>query len=186
MNVIKTILKWSRLVGLGWLLMGVAASAGAQDALPEVQNYAGVSYLTGGFGLEESTAIKDAMPDYSLVLTFASSDGAKAAYLSQVQVVVRDMHDTTMLNTESRGPFLLAQLPEGRYQVFATYRNKTRSQTVQVSDGQSTRVVFDWPRPAPTSAPEDQAKEDKENDSSDQADDDDDWKFPAGSIPGVH
>lgn len=144
--------------------------ASALADLPPVQNYAGVDYLTGGFGLEESTAIKEAMSDYAVAFTFASSDGARAAYVSQVQVVIRDTHDATWLNVESQGPFLLVQLPAGRYQVFATYRNITRSQSFSVTDGQTTRVVFDWPRPA--------AKPSNPSDS--------DWTFPPGSIPGLH
>lgn len=167
---------------LGFFL-AIACHTLALADLPAVQNYAGVDYLTGGFGLEESTAIKEVMSDYAVAFTFASSDGSRAAYVSKVQVVIRDTYDATWLNVESQGPFLLAQLPAGRYQVFATYRNVTKSQSITVVDGNSTRVVFDWPRPAPTISSQEagQSGTSEGARSSDQ-----DWTFPPGSIPGLN
>lgn len=177
---------WKRIrrglcLGIFWAVATCHTQAMAD--LPAVQNYAGVNYLTGGFGLEESTAIKEAMSDYAVAFTFASSDGSRAAYVSQVQVVIRDTHDATWLNVESQGPFLLAQLPAGRYQVFATYRNVTKSQSITVADGSTARVVFDWPRPAsqpaqPADKPSEAAKDSEAADP--------EWTFPPGSIPGLH
>lgn len=123
----------------------IVASSMAYGQLPAIQHYGGISYITGGFGIDESTAIKEAMPMHSLVLTFASSDEGRAAYISSVQVVVRDVNDSNVLNVESNGPFLLANLPSGQYKVFATYKGITKSASVLVKDDQSTRVVFDWP-----------------------------------------
>ena len=118
----------------------------AQAELPETQHYGNVEYLTGGFGLDESTALKTAMPDYPLALTFAARNGSQSAYVSQVQVVVRDQYDTTILNVESEGPFLLARLAPGTYQIHVTYKNQTQSRPVTVSDTKSTRMLFEWVR----------------------------------------
>jgi|GEM_PF-2831843 len=126
--------------------LGMMVSINAYAQLPTTQHYGSTEYLTGGFGLEESTAIKDAMPDYTLAITLASSDGQRAAYVSGVQVVIRDNNDLTYLNVESQGPFVLAQLPAGQYQVHATYRNVTQSRNITVTAEGSTRLVFDWPR----------------------------------------
>lgn len=133
-----------------FLVLGGVAYA----QLPSAQHYGNTEYITGGFGLDESTAIKAVMPNYSLVLTFASTDKGRAAYVSRVQVVVRDQNDATVLNIESQGPFVLAQVPAGSYKVFATYKNKTQSRTVTVSNNSSSRLVFDWPYERDTPEPE--------------------------------
>src|SRR5690554_4332307 len=143
--------KQLRLIARRWLGVTLMASAACVTApawaeLPTSQHYGSVEYLTGGFGIDESTAIKNAMPDYPLALMFSASDGARSAYVSKVQVVVRDQYDATVLNVESQGPFLLARLQPGTYQVHATYRNQTQSRPVTVVDNKNTRMVFEWAR----------------------------------------
>lgn len=161
------------------ITMGVSSHA----QLPSAQHYSGVEYLTGGFGLEESSAIKEVMNDYPLALTFVSSGGGRSAYVSQVQVVVRDAHDATVLNVESQGPFLLARLSAGTYQVFATYLNQTQSQSVTITDGNSSRALFDWPRRDNTQKAEsvDMAPDHSDRDAESASDS----RFVPGTIPGV-
>lgn len=135
----------SAIIAVAVFLCANAVLNTANAQLPATQHYSDIPYITGGFGLDESTAIKEAMPDYSLVFTFASSDKGRAVYVSNVQVVIRDSNDFTMFNAESDGPFLLAQMPAGNYIVHATYKNKTLSRTINVVANKSNRVVFDWP-----------------------------------------
>ncbi len=154
--------------------LGILVSANAYAQLPAAQHYGSTEYLTGGFGLEESTAIKEAMSDYTLAITLASSDGQKAAYVSGVQIVVRDSSEVTYLNVESQGPFVLAQLPAGQYKIHATYRNVTQSRNITITANNSTRLVFDWPRQDTST------QEDKTNDSHNKQ------RPEPGYIPGVH
>lgn len=158
----------------GAILLTFTWTGTAQAQLPEIQRYGNVEYVTGGFGLDESTALKNAIPDYPLALTFAARNGDRSAYVSQVQVVVRDEYDATILNIESEGPFLLARLAPGAYQVHATYKNQTQSRPVTVSDTTSSRMVFEWigddTRPA---------------DQSDTQAIDPKPEFSPGSIPGL-
>src|SRR5690554_3221132 len=95
-----------RLIG-ALIVSGVWMAGSVWAQLPAPQYYGSVEYVTGGFGLDESTAMKAAMPDYPLVFTFAARNGGRSAYVSKVQVVVRDQYDATVLNVQSQGPFLL-------------------------------------------------------------------------------
>lgn len=165
----------------------VSAPVLAQQ-LPASQYYGGVEYVTGGFGADESAALKAAMPDYPLAFTFAASDGQRAAYVSQVRVVVRDQYDATILNVESQGPFLLARLMPGSYQIHATYRNETQSRSVTVTGDQTTRVVFEWQRAEPVrQEPSTDTAAESANSSKDPGDraEDPRFQFTPGSIPGL-
>lgn len=162
--------------------LGMAGPAWAE--LPAIQNYGSVDYLTGGFGIDESTAIKKAIPDYPLALLFSASDGARSAYVSKVQVVVRDQYDATVLNVESQGPFLLAQLQPGTYQVHATYRNQTQSRPVTVVDNKNTRMVFEWAREVDASKADQTVNSTSDSDA--VSDSDSQSEFTPGSIPGVN
>lgn len=163
-----------RALGAVFMAGALCASSLAWAELPAVKNYAGTEYLTGGFGIDESTAIKNAMPDYPLAFTFTAQGGNRSAYVSQVQVVVRNDHDATVLNVESQGPFLLVRLAPGSYQVHATYKNQTQSRSVTVTDDKSTRVMFAWAR-----------EDDQPLDQNVEAAADSRFEFAPGSIPGL-
>lgn len=141
-STFATVLKF----GLGSMLL-ISAALYTQHAyaeLPPMQHEGAVEYVSGGIGLDESTAFKAAMPQFPLALTFASSIDAKAAYVSDVQVVIRDSADHNVLNVTSQGPYLLAKLPNGQYQVFATYKAKTLSQKISVNGPNSAQAIFEW------------------------------------------
>lgn len=162
-----------RWLGVTLMTSAVCVTAPAWAELPASQHYGSIEYLTGGFGIDESTAIKNAMPDYPLALMFSASDGTRSAYVSKVQVVVRDQHDATVLNVESQGPFLLARLLPGSYHVHVTYRNQTQSRPVTVTDGKSARLGFEWVREHDTPAAEKTATTDPQA------------KVTPGGIPGL-
>lgn len=126
------------------LLIGAALYGNAHAELPASNYYSGTEYVSGGIGLDESTAFKAAMPQFPLALTFAEQREGKGAYVSDVQVVIRDQHDNTVLNADSDGPYFLVKLPPGKYQVFATYNAKTLSQKVDIGATGSTRATFEW------------------------------------------
>ena len=77
------------------------------DAL-EVQTQNGIEYVAGGIGKEQAEAMKVAAHDYDLMLTFAT-DGGK--YLADTDLQIEDMNDNTLLNTVSKEPLFLANLP---------------------------------------------------------------------------
>lgn len=182
MVLAKNVKRWANTFSyrLGAALIGMVCLGNpAWAELPSVQYYGGVEYVTGGFGIDESTAIKAAMPDYPLVFTFAATDGNRAAYVSRVQLVVRDQYDATVLNVETQGPFLLARLGPGNYQVHATYRSQTQSRQVSVVDGKSTRVTFEWQRDSGEQADQDPTSQ------SDALKSGNTFEFAPGSIPGL-
>lgn len=158
----------------GTVLLAAVWIGPVQAQLPAVQQYGNVQFVTGGFGIEESTALKSAMSDYPLVFTFSARSGNRSAYVSKVQVVVRDEYETTVLNVESQGPFLLARLAPGNYQVHVTYNNQTQSRAVTVSDDNTTRLVFEW-----------DGDDVKTADHFERSDQEVKPQFAPGSIPGL-
>jgi hypothetical protein len=130
------------------VVLGATLSGGialADDvSLPPMQREGQVAYLSGGIGLDQSRAIKDAMHDYSLVLTFVGTTRNGNEYLSDVPVTITDVNGNTVLDANSDGPFMLASLPKGRYTVTASYKGKTEQRTVNISTSQHVRQTFTW------------------------------------------
>ena len=124
------------------LALVLAGAALAQDGLPPLQTSGGVSYVTGGVGLDESAAIKAAEKDFNLSLLFAQNK--RGEYLADVKVSIADKAGKTVLKVVSDGPMLLVRLPAGAYKVSANHEGKTLVKAVQVEAKGVARAAFVW------------------------------------------
>lgn len=118
----------------------------AAEALPDEVRQGSVRYVTGGIGADAAAAFKQAAAKYPLEMLFAQKAVPNDVYLTGVKVTVRQS-GKTVLDTESGGPFLLANLPSGKYQIEAVSDGVTKRQAVDVQAGKHQRVVFVWDEP---------------------------------------
>ena len=130
---------------LSAVMLHVPAHAQAEGALPEVQKSGAVEYLTGGVGLDESTAIKSASGQWPLSLVFSVQAGGRAQFASDVKLEIHDAKGALALDVTATGPYLLARLAPGSYTLRATLAGKTLERKVQVKKGASARVELVWP-----------------------------------------
>ncbi|HWW05639.1 carboxypeptidase-like regulatory domain-containing protein [Collimonas sp.] len=102
------------------------------------------SYLSGGIGEDEATAIQQAAKNYSLELEFVIKAAPKDEFTADIKVKVSDASHNTVLDTVSKGPFFLAQLPAGRYHLEASKNGQTKAQDVTIKPGSHQRIMFEW------------------------------------------
>ena len=130
-------------IALWTLGLGIAASAGAQDAVtlePKTQN--NTTFISGGVGKDEAQ-LADAISrnGYNVQLVFAEQTGA---FLADVNLHITDAAGNTVLDTVSEGPMFLAKLPPGQYRVAAQANGAVRTATVDASRG-AKRTTLVWP-----------------------------------------
>jgi hypothetical protein len=120
-----------------------ATSAGNENGggMPQIQHEGAVSYVSGGVGLDESTALKQAEHHWPLAMRFT---GPTADYLADVHVRIVGPQGADVLSTDSRGPYMLVKLPPGRYTVHARYKDEEQTRTVTVSSEPGARADFHW------------------------------------------
>jgi hypothetical protein len=128
---------------VGAMLLG-GGLARAAMVLPPVHKMGSIEYLSGGIGLDESKAIESASRQWPLTLEFAAKDRQRADFMADVKVRVRDARGHDALDATSDGPFLLAKLPPGSYDIDATAGGKTLHEHVVVKPHQPTKAVFVW------------------------------------------
>lgn len=130
------------------IIGGLAATGPAlgidMSSLPPVQVQGVVSYITGGIGEDEVIAFRHAAAAYPLELQFAQKARPRDVFLSDVKVTIRDRSGRMLLDTTTEGPFLLAQLPAGKYRVEADFRGELKHQAVEIHPGKRERAVFVW------------------------------------------
>ncbi|MDE1183167.1 carboxypeptidase regulatory-like domain-containing protein [Paraburkholderia sp.] len=122
---------------------GDTSSAGNDNGggLPQVQQQGDVSFTSGGVGLDESKALLSAQSHWPLSLRFT---GPGSDYLSDVHVKIVDAHNGEVLNTASRGPYMLVKLRPGRYTVHAQYKDADQSRSVTVPAKGTAKAAFHW------------------------------------------
>jgi hypothetical protein len=126
--------------------MACLSPAVAGEPLKE-KTQGAIRYATGGIGADEVAAFKAAAPKYALELLFAEKASPNDVYLADVKVIVKGASGQVLLDTISGGPFLLANLPAGKYRIEASHDGVMKQQTVEIRVGQHRRVVFVWDAP---------------------------------------
>lgn len=123
----------------------VAAVFGAAPALAlameQGQTSQGQAFVSGGVSKEELVQLHDQLDRYNLwVVTATKGSGA---YMAGVQVRVTDARNNTVLETEMDGPWLLAELPPGRYQVETRYNDEVHRQSTTIDrNGADRQLIF--------------------------------------------
>ncbi|MCI3950924.1 MAG: hypothetical protein K0R53_421 [Burkholderiales bacterium] len=121
---------------------GTIAGAPPPAAGPAVAaSGTGVKFIAGEVGENAEQRIKAAQQNFNLKLVFTLIEGN---YVADVDVAIKDTAGKTVLQHHVPGPFLLADLPSGTYDVTATYEGKPHSRKVRVGNRLSTEY-FRWP-----------------------------------------
>jgi hypothetical protein len=118
-----------------------SSSRAAAGARFEVQAERGISYISGGVGIDERDALRAMTRDYSLQLGFAQTSGS---YLSGVNVEIQDAAGHPILQSESKGPWFFADLPAGKYTVWATTMGDTQQKVTRVTENRQKTLYFYW------------------------------------------
>lgn len=117
------------------------AAAGPVGAL-EVRGGEDAQWVSGGIGEGERIDMLMLLPDYNLrVLTAAEKSGA---YLAGAEMVVRDAAGRVVFETELAGPFLLARLAPGKYELQATYGGKAQTRTFTIPASGRRDLFLYW------------------------------------------
>ncbi|MCP5458805.1 MAG: carboxypeptidase regulatory-like domain-containing protein [Gammaproteobacteria bacterium] len=129
------------------LIVVLAMAAGMGPVFPslaesavQVQEYQGVSYVSGGIGLEEREELQSMASQFNLKLTFAMRSGD---YISYVAVRITDTKGGTVLEATANGPLFYARLGQGSYKVQVSAAGQDFQRSVQVRSSQA-QLDFYW------------------------------------------
>jgi hypothetical protein len=114
------------------------------SGLPAEVTQGSLRYVSGGVGEQSAAAFKQAAATYPLELLFAQKSAPNDVYLASVKVTVRDRAGKVVLEAVSEGPYLLATMPPGKYQIDADHDGVSKRQAVEIVSGKHRRVVFVW------------------------------------------
>lgn len=122
------------------LALFVIPLAWSQQPL-QVQEQQGVSFVSGGFGEDERDQLRAMQGQFNLKLVFALDAGN---YLAGINARIEDQQGSTLVETTSDGPILMANLPAGTYTVVVDHKGNEKQRTVEVGSQGMTDVNFTW------------------------------------------
>lgn len=124
----------------------LALSFGAYAAAPpqEAGGQGNVNYISGGVGDDEAAAMQSQAASYPLELQFVQKAQPRDEFLADVKVRITDQSGKVVLDAVSSGPFLLAKVAPGRYQVEADYNGVVKRRSVDLRSGKRQKAVLVW------------------------------------------
>ncbi|AMM24735.1 hypothetical protein [Variovorax sp. PAMC 28711] len=126
-------------------LLGAAATAQAA-VNPPIRVTHGVEYMSGGIGKDEAELMETVAPRWAASFEFATKDRKGVDFAADVRVTVRDSGGAAVLdNVISGGPFMVARLEPGDYQIEAQLGGQMLKQPLHVVAGESARATFLFP-----------------------------------------
>jgi hypothetical protein len=117
---------------------GTGHLAAAAEPIPRD----GITFVSGGIGLDAKERLQAQSGDYNLRLIFTLAEGN---YLADVDVALSDARGNRILQHTADGPFFMAKLPAGQYTVTATYAGKTQTRRVNVGSRGLHTTYLRWP-----------------------------------------
>jgi hypothetical protein len=122
------------------LLAALALTGVPAHALVRGTTDSGHSYVSGGIGSDEVATINAERRRYGMaILTAATGTGA---FLSDVHIRITDEHAAPVLETQMDGPWLLVDLPPGRYTIEAGLDGQVKKTTVPLGAGAHQQATF--------------------------------------------
>jgi hypothetical protein len=128
-----------------------AGAVSAQESVLQPRTEGGITFISGGVGMDEREALKKVEGDYNLRLLFAAQGSGE--FVAGVKVTILDAKGKTVLEAVSDGPRFFAKLAPGSYKLTATNNGTPMTRTVKISPKGSVSQAFYWkitPREKPT------------------------------------
>jgi hypothetical protein len=121
--------------------LALFVSAARADDGQTVRTIGSVSYVSGGVGTESLDQLRSQTKDFNLKLVFALKSGE---FLSGVKVGIADAKGQSLLEATSEGPWFLAKLPAGRYQISASFAGNAETRKIAVDATKLAVIDFRW------------------------------------------
>ena len=122
----------------------VAAQEHTEIEIP-VHKQSGINYVTGGVTEEERHAMGKIANRYPMQLVF-SEHGARD--VKGVQIAVKDLRGSTLIEAVSDGPYFFFNPPSGRWTMEARLEGETITRTVDLVGRRYIYLEFKFGEPA--------------------------------------
>ena len=119
-----------------------AGTVSAQEPALQPRTEGGITFISGGVGMEERDALKKVEGDFNLRLLFAAQGSGE--FVADVKVTIRDGKGKNVLEASSVGPRFFVKLAPGNYKITAENNGTVMTRAVRISPKRSVSQAFYW------------------------------------------
>jgi len=129
----------------------IATEVDFQKCLPHKAAPDEVCFVSGGISGDEVSQFKARAKEFLFEIVFvqkavAEDNNRIEEYLAEVQLKIKDSKGNIVVDTTTEGPFFLADLPLGKYQITAEHDGIIKTNVVRIAAKKHQRIVFLWDR----------------------------------------
>jgi len=113
--------------------------------LPPSKTQGDTTFITGGIGSDESSAMFAAAKKWSLLIEMTEIDGSgRGVWIAGIDIRVQNAKQQSILETVCDGPLMLLNAPPGQYTVEASYQGKLLKRNVVLKEGYPQKLTLFW------------------------------------------
>jgi hypothetical protein len=129
----------------------IATEVDFQKCLPHKVAPDAVCFISGGISGDEVSQFKSRAKEFLFEIVFVQKavvedNNRIEEYLAEVQLKIKDSQGNVVVDTTTEGPFFLADLPLGKYQISAEHDGVIKTNVVRITAKKHQRIVFLWDR----------------------------------------
>jgi hypothetical protein len=126
------------------LIFGLLLGSSVWAQIPQTQYSQGISYITGGVGEEESTAILAEAKQWPLLLELSQLENGRGVWIFGSQIKILNAKNAVVFDAKADGPYMLINLIAGDYAIQANYQGVVQNRSISVKAGQSQKISIFW------------------------------------------
>ncbi len=113
--------------------------------LPPSKTQGDATFITGGIGSDESSAMFAAAKKWSLLIETSEIDSSgRGVWIAGINIRVLNSKQQTILETVCDGPLMLLNALPGQYTIEASYQGKLLKRSVVLKEGDSQKLTLFW------------------------------------------
>lgn len=126
------------------LVLCLLAGSSVWAQIPQTQYSQGISYITGGVGEEESTAILTEAKQWPVLLELSQLENGRGVWIFGSQIKILNAQNAVVFDAKAEGPYMLINLTAGDYAIRASYQGVEQKRSISVKAGQSQKISIFW------------------------------------------
>lgn len=128
------------------MLVTVMPAFAAEAPLPPEQHAGAVTYISGGVGENRAKAFEKQMGKFDLAIEVLERAGQRNEFTANAEVKIVDRRGHSILDTKASGPFVLVDLPAGKYSVEADLAGQTIKRSgIRIAAGHHAVAKLEFP-----------------------------------------
>jgi hypothetical protein len=119
-------------------------SSWALAQIPQTQYSQGISYITGGVGEGETTAILAEAKQWPLTLELSQLENGRGVWIFGANIKIVNAKKQTIFDAVADGPYMLINLVPGDYVIEASYQGVAQTKALSIKADAVQKINLFW------------------------------------------